>query len=342
MSEGYEKVHMIEVENVTKRFGPILAVDQISFHVPRGEVVGFLGPNGAGKSTTMRILAGFFPPTSGHASVGGYDVVAQTLLVKQMIGYFPERVSVYPDLPVRSFLDFVAEAKDVPRGERKREIGRVIEACGLERVSDRVIGHLSKGYRQRVGIAQALIHKPQVLILDEPTIGLDPEQVIEIRKLIRDLGTERTVILSTHILSEVSTVCDRVIIINSGRILASESLDDLRAQLQHTRRLQVEVEGPEAQVRMLLEQLPRVKAVRSVALGAPHAGLNGAGSFIVEYVGEDMRKEVSRTLLQQGWGLLEVRALELTLEDMYLQLVQQAKEGGAGVHLAPAALVADR
>ena len=333
---------MITVENVTKHFGPILAVDNISFHVPRGEVVGFLGPNGAGKSTTMRILAGFFPPTSGRASVGGQDVVEQTHLVKQMIGYFPERVSVYPDLPVWSFLDFVAEAKDVPRGERKREIGRVIEACGLEKVSDRVIGHLSKGYRQRVGIAQALLHKPQVLILDEPTIGLDPEQVVEIRRLIRDLGAERTVILSTHILSEVSTVCDRVIIINGGRILASESLTDLRAQLQRTRRIQVEVEGPEPQVRHTLEQVPRVEAVRSLKPEAQRSGSSGTAAFIVEYAGEDIRKEVSRTLLQQGWGLLEVRALELTLEDMYLQLVQQAKGGGAGVRLAPATLVADQ
>jgi ABC-2 type transport system ATP-binding protein len=333
---------MIAVENVTKRFGPILAVDNISFHVPRGEVVGFLGPNGAGKSTTMRILAGFFPPTSGRASIGGQDVVTQTHLVKQMIGYFPERVSVYPDLPVRSFLDFVAEAKDVPRGERKKEIGRVIEACGLEEVGDRVIGHLSKGYRQRVGIAQALIHKPQVLILDEPTIGLDPEQVVEIRKLIRDLGADRTVILSTHILSEVSTVCDRVIIINGGRILASESLTDLRAQLQRTRRLYVEVEGPEPQIRSMLEQLPRVEAVRSPEPGIRSPESNGTAAFVVEYAGGDIRKEVSRALLRQNWGLLEVRALELTLEDMYLQLVQQAKGDGAGVHLAPATLVADQ
>jgi ABC-2 type transport system ATP-binding protein len=333
---------MITVENVTKRFGPILAVDQISFHVPRGEVVGFLGPNGAGKSTTMRILAGFFPPTSGHASVGGLDVVTQTHLVKQMVGYFPERVSVYPELPVRSFLDFVAEAKDVPRRERKQEIARVIEACGLDKVSDRIIGHLSKGYRQRVGIAQALVHKPEVLILDEPTIGLDPEQVVEIRRLIRDLGADRTVIISTHILSEVSTVCDRVIIINGGRILASESLTDLRAQLQRTRRLQVEVEGPESQIRTTLEQMPRVTEVRNADFGMRNTEQNGASAFVVEYTGEDIRKEVSRALLQQGWGLLEMRALELTLEDMYLQLVQQAKGAGAGVYLAPATLVAEQ
>src|SRR5262245_38041336 len=231
---------MITVENVSKRFGPILAVDRISFSVPRGEVVGFLGPNGAGKSTSMRSLACFFPPTTGRVHIGGYDVVTQSLQVRRLVGYFPERVSVYPDLPVRSFLDFVAEAKDVPRFQRKREVGRVIEACGLSAVSDRIIGHLSKGYRQRVGIAQALMYRPQVLILDEPTIGLDPQQVVEIRKLIRDLGQDRTVILSTHILSEVSTVCDRVIIINQGRILASDPLAELRAQLRQTRRIEVE------------------------------------------------------------------------------------------------------
>jgi ABC-2 type transport system ATP-binding protein len=314
---------MIEVENVTKRFGPILAVDRISFHIARGEVVGFLGPNGAGKSTAMRILACFFPPTSGRASVGGNDVMTHALQVKQLVGYFPERVSVYPDLPVRSFLDFVAEAKDVPRAERKREINRVIEACGLEAVSNRVIGHLSKGYRQRVGIAQALMHKPQVLILDEPTIGLDPEQVVEIRRLIRDLGAERTVILSTHILSEVSSVCDRVIIINRGRILASESLAELRAQLQRTRRVRVEVEGVDAQVRGVLERLPGVETVRADDRRGQEK--NGTAAFIVEYVGEDLRKETSRAIMEHGWGLLEVRSLEPTLEDMYLQLIRDAE-----------------
>jgi len=316
---------MIEVENVTKRFGPLLAVDHISFSVPRGEVVGFLGPNGAGKSTTMRILAGFFPPTSGRASVGGNDVVTHSLQVKRLVGYFPERVSVYPDFPVHSFLDFVAEAKDVPRSERKREIARVIDSCGLEKVSGRIIGHLSKGYRQRVGIAQALIHKPQVLILDEPTIGLDPEQVVEIRKLIRDLGSERTVILSTHILSEVSTVCDRVIIINGGRILASQSLAELRAQSQRTRRVRVEVEGPVAAVLDTLEKLPGVEQVQSPE-SREDAAMNGNAAFIVAYTGDDLRKVVSRTILEHGWGLLEVRSVEPTLEDMYLQLVRDAEK----------------
>ena len=314
---------MIEVENVTKHFGPILAVDHISFSIDRGEVVGFLGPNGAGKSTTMRILAGFFPPTFGQARVGHFDVVTQSLQVKQLVGYFPERVSVYPDLPVRSFLDFVAEAKDVPRSERKREIGKVIESCGLAAVSDRVIGHLSKGYRQRVGIAQALMHKPQVLILDEPTIGLDPEQVVEIRKLVRDLGAERTVILSTHILSEVSSVCDRVIVIDKGRILASQSLSGLRERLRSTRQVRVEVEGPEPQIRETLERLPGVETVRRVeANGQSDGGGNKAFVFTVEYRGDDLRKHVSKAVMEREWGLLEVRALEPTLEDMYLQLIR--------------------
>jgi ABC-2 type transport system ATP-binding protein len=249
-------------------------------------------------------------------------VVTQSLQVKQLVGYFPERVSVYPDLPVHSFLDFVAEAKDVPRSERKREIGKVIESCGLEAVSNRIIGHLSKGYRQRVGIAQALMHKPQVLILDEPTIGLDPEQVVEIRKLVRDLGAERTVILSTHILSEVSSVCDRVIIIDKGRILASQSLGELRARLQSTRQVRVEAEGPETQIQETLGQLPGVEAVRRVETSGQAANENGAFVFTVEYHGDDIRKHVSKAVMENGWGLLEIRSLEPTLEDMYLQLIR--------------------
>lgn len=322
-------MNMIAVENVSKRFGPILAVDDVSFEVSPGEVVGFLGPNGAGKSTTMRILAGFFPPTSGRARVGGNDVVTHSHQVKELVGYFPERVSVYPDLPVRSFLNFVAEAKDVSRSERKRAVGEVIEACGLTDVSKRIIGHLSKGYRQRVGIAQALMRTPQVLILDEPTIGLDPAQVVEIRKLIRDLGSERTVILSTHILSEVSSVCDRVIIINQGRILASESLETLRGQTQRNRQVRVEVEGEQrAAVRDLLLNLPGVLQVRrEEVLEQDGNGGSASQTWIVEHTGDDLRKNISRTVLDTGCGLLEVRALEPTLEDMYLQLIRDARAG---------------
>lgn len=320
---------MIAVENVTKRFGPILAVDEVSFEVSPGEVVGFLGPNGAGKSTTMRILAGFFPPTSGRARVGGNDVVTHSHQVKELVGYFPERVSVYPDLPVRSFLNFVAEAKDVPRSERKRTVDEVIESCGLDKVSKRIIGHLSKGYRQRVGIAQALMHKPQALILDEPTIGLDPAQVVEIRKLIRDIGSERTVILSTHILSEVSSVCDRVIIINQGRILASESLETLRGHIQRNRQVRVEVEGEQhATVRDRLASLSGVLQVRQeMALEQDGDGGPVSHAWVVEHTGDDLRRDISRTVLDTGCGLLEVRSLEPTLEDMYLQLIRDAQAG---------------
>ncbi len=317
---------MIEVDRVSKRFGPVLAVDRVSFRVEQGEVVGFLGPNGAGKSTVMRILACFFPPTSGKAWVGGYDVTAHSLEVRRMVGYFPEKASVYPDLPVRAFLEFAAEAKDVPRAQRAKEVERVMERCGLKEVQRRIIGHLSKGYRQRVGIAQALIHDPPVLILDEPTIGLDPEQVVEIRHLIRELGKERTVILSTHILPEVSTVCDRIIVINRGRILASESLDELRAQLERTRRVRVEIEGPREQSREILSRLPGVVQIEEDGMRRQEVG--GVVSWVLEYQGDDIRKEVSRTVLQQGWGLLEVRPLELTLEDIYLKLIHES--GGLG------------
>ena len=322
-------VNMIEVDNITKQFGPVLAVDQVSFYVARGEVVGFLGPNGAGKSTVMRILACFFPPTAGKARVGGYDVTSHSLEVRRMVGYFPEKASVYLDLPVRAFLGFVAEAKDVPRSQRAQEIGRVMENCGLQEVQERIIGHLSKGYRQRVGIAQALIHDPEVLILDEPTIGLDPEQVVEIRKLIHDLGKERTVILSTHILPEVSTVCDRVIVINRGRILTSESLKELRAQLQRTHRVRVEVEGPRDQAIEVFSRLPGVVRVEGDGgqEGTTLFTSTSTSTFIVEYEGGDIRKEVSRAVLERGWGLLEVRSVEPTLEDIYLKLIHES--GGA-------------
>jgi ABC-2 type transport system ATP-binding protein len=321
---------MIEVDNITKQFGPVLAVDQVSFYVARGEVVGFLGPNGAGKSTVMRILACFFPPTAGKARVGGYDVTSHSLEVRRMVGYFPEKASVYPDLPVRAFLSFVAEAKDVPRSRRAQEIGRVMESCGVQEVQERIIGHLSKGYRQRVGIAQALIHDPEVLILDEPTIGLDPEQVVEIRKLIHDLGKERTVILSTHILSEVGTVCDRVIVINRGRILTSESLKELRAQLQRTHRVRVEVEGPRDQAMEVFSRLPGVVRVEEDGLTddrGPRSAVGGPLKLVVEYEGDDIRKEVGRTVLERGWGLLEIHSVEPTLEDIYLKLIHES--GGA-------------
>jgi ABC-2 type transport system ATP-binding protein len=220
---------MIDVQGLTKYYGPIPALQEVSFRVEQGEVIGFLGPNGAGKSTTMRILTGFAPATRGSAKVAGYEVHADPLEVKRRVGYLPERVPLYEEMVVAGFLNYVAEVKGVPRAERRTEIERVMERCGLKDLSGRLIRNLSKGYRQRVGLAQALVGSPPVLILDEPTVGLDPRQIVEIRQMIKELGREHTVLLSTHILPEVAMVCERVIIINQGRVVAQERLDSLGA-----------------------------------------------------------------------------------------------------------------
>ncbi len=222
---------MIEVENLTKRYGDLAAVQNISFSAKKGEVLGFLGPNGAGKTTTMRIITGFLPATSGTARVDGFDIFEQAQEVRARVGYLPENPPLYNDMTVRSYLSFVARIKGVARADIPAAAKRSIERCGLNEVADRVLGHLSKGFRQRVGLAQALIHDPSVLVLDEPTIGLDPRQIIDIRSLIRDLSGERTVILSTHILPEVAQLCDKVVIINRGRIAVEESLETLTAEM---------------------------------------------------------------------------------------------------------------
>ncbi len=215
---------MIEVKALTKYYGQLAAIEDVSFEVAKGEIVGFLGPNGAGKSTTMRILTGFSPPTSGTASISGYDILDDPIEVKRRVGYMPESVSLYGEMLVSGFLNYVAEVKGVPRGERKREVERVMEQCSLSHMAKRIVRNLSKGYKQRVGLAQALVGNPPVLVLDEPTVGLDPAQIIEIRTMIRELAKEHTVLLSTHILPEVSMVCDRVIIINQGKIVAQEAV----------------------------------------------------------------------------------------------------------------------
>jgi ABC-2 type transport system ATP-binding protein len=225
---------MIEVENLTKYYGEIRGIEGVSFLIEKGEIVGFLGPNGSGKTTTMRILTCFFPPTSGRAKVAGYDVTAHSREVRRRIGYMPETVPLYPDMKVKTYLTFVAEAKRMDVQLRKKKMGMIMEQCGIEHVSHRLVGNLSKGFRQRVGLAQALINDPEVLILDEPTIGLDPKQVVEIRDLIKDLAGERTIILSSHVLPEVSMTCERVIIIHEGRVVAVDTPDNLMARLQKT------------------------------------------------------------------------------------------------------------
>jgi len=315
---------MIQVEHLTKHYGPVAAIQDVSFSVEKGEVVGFLGPNGAGKTTTMRILACFMPASGGTAKVAGYDVFAQSLEVRRRIGYLPEHVPLYNELPVAAYLDFVAEVKGVGRAERKRRVADVMERCLIADVQHRLVGRLSKGYRQRVGLAQALVNDPEVLILDEPTIGLDPRQIIEIRSLIKSLAGQHTVILSTHILPEVSMVCSRVIIINQGQIVAMDSPENLTARLSQSQRIQVQVEGPAEVVLAELQRLPGVLSVDQKSL------VNGVGTFLVESArGRDVRGDLSTAVVRRGWGLLDLRGLGMTLEDIFIKLVTEEEAAAA-------------
>ena len=306
---------MIKVADVTKRYGPKTAVKNISFEVKRGEIVGFLGPNGAGKTTTMRILTGFLPPTSGTAEVGGFDVREDPLEVKRRIGYLPESPPLYPEMEVGDYLRFVARIKAIPKKDVSRRIDCALERTASGSVRDTLIGKLSKGYRQRVGLAQALIHSPEVLVLDEPTSGLDPKQIIEVRRLIRALAGEHTIILSTHILPEVSDTCSRVIIINEGRIEASDTPENLRANLQGANALLLEVEGPADEIQ---ERLALERGVRSVNRQS------GEGRRIVWRVEAAKDDQIPRRLadavVNSGWGLFSMRPLDLSLEDIFLKL----------------------
>jgi ABC-2 type transport system ATP-binding protein len=307
---------MIEVDGLTKYYGPVAAIQDVSFGVDKGQIVGFLGPNGAGKTTTMRILACYMPASSGSARVAGYDVFEQSLEVRRRIGYLPENVPLYGDLTVAAYLDFVADVKGLGRAERRRRVGEVMARCLIEDVRGRLIGRLSKGYRQRVGLAQALVADPEVLILDEPTIGLDPKQIIEIRSLIRSLAGEHTVILSTHILPEVSMVCEGVIIINRGRIVAKGSLDRLMHEMAPVARVQVQVEGPAELVSASLRALPGVTRVE------PRGVSDGVGTFVVEADrARDVRRELFQLVAAQRWGLLELRSLGLSLEELFIRVV---------------------
>jgi ABC-2 type transport system ATP-binding protein len=318
---------MIEVQKLTKHYGPVTAIRDVSFSVAPGEIVGFLGPNGAGKTTAMRILACFMPATSGAARVAGYDVFRQSMEVRRRIGYLPENVPLYTDMRVAPYLDFVAEVKGVGRAERRRRVAEVMERCLITEVQGRLIGTLSKGYRQRVGLAQAIVSDPEVLILDEPTIGLDPQQITEIRSLIKSLAGRHTVILSTHILPEVSMVCGGVVIINKGSIVAQGPIDTLVQQFFPTARLEVEIVGPPAAVRHGIRGIPGVVSVEELTV------TNGAGRYVVESSRErDVRGEIFQVAAQQQWKLLELRRVGTTLEEVFIRVVageQTAAEGGA-------------
>ncbi|HEV8643823.1 MAG TPA: ATP-binding cassette domain-containing protein [Methylomirabilota bacterium] len=306
---------MIEVQNLTKRYGPITAIRDVSFSVAPGEIIGFLGPNGAGKTTTMRILACFMPASGGSARVAGYDVFSESMEVRRRIGYLPESVPLYPELRVADYLDFVAEVKGVGRSERKRRVAEVLERCLITDVQSRLIGKLSKGYRQRVGLAQAIINDPHVLVLDEPTIGLDPKQITEIRALIKSLAGEHTVILSTHILPEVAMVCSGVIIINKGSIVAQGPIDRLVEEFFPSARVEVEIAGPKEAVRVALSSIPGVTAVSDGSTGA-------TASFVVESARDrDVRAEIFQLAAAQKWSLLELKRVGMTLEEVFIRIV---------------------
>jgi ABC-2 type transport system ATP-binding protein len=316
---------MIEVQNLTKHYGPVTAIRDVSFNVAPGEIVGFLGPNGAGKSTTMRILACFMPASSGTAKVAGFDVFRDSMEVRQRIGYLPENVPLYSEMRVATYLDFVAEVKGVGRTLRKSRVADVMERCRIGDVQHRIIGKLSKGYRQRVGLAQAIVSDPAVLILDEPTIGLDPQQITEIRALIKSLAGDHTVILSTHILPEVSMVCSGVIIINRGSIVAQGPIDRLVEDFFPTARVHVQLAGPPAAVRDELSMIPGVVAVHE------EASPDGLPTYVVESPrGRDVRGEIFQLAAQQRWELRELRRAGMTLEEVFIRIV-------AGEETAPEA-----
>ena len=300
---------MIRVEGLSKEYGRTRALSDVSFHVKRGEIVGFLGPNGAGKTTTMRILTGYIPPTEGTAEVGGDDVVEHSLEVRRRVGYLPETVPLYREMRVREYLDFCGALRGVE--DRPAAVARVIEACSLGDVRDRIIGRLSKGYRQRVGLAQALVHSPELLVLDEPTIGLDPRQIRGVRELIRDLAGEHTVLLSTHILPEVTELCQRVLIIDKGRIVAEDTPDRLQAGLQGPQRVRVQLARPGDGALDALHGLAGVADVEALA----------ADRLVVTLDGEiDGRAALAEALVRGGWGLLELQSVSVSLEDVFVQL----------------------
>ena len=310
---------MIEVHNLCKNYGAFQALENISFRVDKGQVVGFLGPNGAGKTTTMRILTCFMPASSGHVTIAGYDVFKQSREVRKRIGYLPENVPLYPEMTVAKYLTYMAKIRGVPPRQRKERLDSAVEACGLTERRHQIIAQLSRGYRQRVGLAQALIHNPDVLILDEPTSGLDPRQIVEIRELIKSLGTERTILFSTHILAEASLTCERLLIISRGQITGDVSLSDGRAVSPEgtdaaEKTVRLEIAGATTdEVLATLRDIPDVTTAEQVDEETFH---------IQSAIETDIRAVVAETIVRRGWQLLEMRTVELTLEEVFLSLTK--------------------
>ena len=309
---------MIEVQHLTKRYGRVTAVDDVSFRVERGEILGFLGPNGAGKTTTMRVITGYIPATEGRAIVAGFDVFDQPVEAKRRTGYLPETPPLYPEMTIREYLSFVARIKGVAASERKPRIQEVMERIRIAEVADRHCGKLSKGYRQRVGLAQAILHNPDVLVLDEPTAGLDPKQIIETRELIKELAGDHTIILSTHILPEVAQTCQRVVIINKGRVVAIDTPENLTARLRGSETMYLQVDVGAQDATATLQRVPGVTRVTT------SDGRDGVVGYEVESSqGEDVRRELARAVVSNNWGLLELRPMRMSLEEIFLSLTTE-------------------
>lgn len=309
---------MVKVENLTKRYGKVEAISNLNFEIKKGEIVGFLGPNGAGKSTTMRILTGFLPPSEGSVEIFGHDVLEDSLEARKKIGYLPENAPLYLDMTVTGLLKYCAELKGVEKEKREEQIEKIINETGLQEVKNRIIKTLSKGFRQRVSLAQALVGDPEFLILDEPTITLDPKQVTEIRKLIKELGKSRTIILSTHILSEVSAICDRVIIISKGKIVASDTPENLTSGAGSIEKVIVKIKGPVGEVLSHLQSISYVnKASEQDRLE------DNIATFVVESnKGTDLNKIIAKEVIGRGWDLLELKKEAMELEDVFLKLTK--------------------
>ena len=308
---------MIEVRELSKHYGDVVAVENISFRAEQGVILGFLGPNGAGKTTTMRMLTCYLPPSQGEAKVAGFDVLEESREVRKRIGYLPEQPPVYHDMTVKAYLRFVAKIKGVSSSALNGRLDETMEKTGIAHHQNTVIGHLSKGYRQRVGLAQALIHEPEVLILDEPTVGLDPRQIIEIREMIKGLGGDHTVILSTHILSEVSMTCGQLVIINNGRIAGEGTPESLMAQLKEGEVLRAHIDGPGQEVQNMLRQLEGVLDV------AQEPGSDEGIYLVTSSPGQDVRDILTRQVVDSGFSLRELRTLDITLEDIFLSLTSE-------------------
>ncbi|NLM27382.1 MAG: ATP-binding cassette domain-containing protein [Clostridiaceae bacterium] len=313
---------MIEIQNLTKHYGEIRAVEDVSFTVEKGEILGFLGPNGAGKTTTMNIVTGYIPSTSGTVRVSGYDIMDHPREVKKRIGYMPEHPPLYLDMTVKDYLDFSASLKEVDKKIWKSQKNDIMELVKITHVQHRLIRNLSKGYRQRVGLAQALVGAPEVLILDEPTVGLDPKQIIEIRKLIKALGKTHTIILSSHILPEVSAVCERVVIINKGKIVAEDTPEQLSKNLVDYSKFTITIAGPDKKVKELLQQVYGI-----IDIEVQNKSRDNEFSYIIEADKEiDVRKPVFHKLAEYGYPILELKSLSMSLEDIFLQLTTEEKE----------------